>query len=55
VNQAATDPINLNGNSFINTIKGNAGDNIIDGRGGNDTLTAWAAMTASISPPPSTL
>jgi len=41
VNQAATDPINLNGNSFINTIKGNAGDNIIDGRGGNDTLTGF--------------
>jgi Ca2+-binding RTX toxin-like protein len=41
VDHAATSSINLNGNSFVNTIQGNAGDNVIDGRFGNDTLTGF--------------
>ncbi len=35
---AGTDPINLTGNAFGQTITGNAGDNILTGGEGNDTL-----------------
>lgn len=33
-----TDPINLKGNSFSQTLYGNLGSNILDGGGGGDTL-----------------
>ncbi len=36
--RATTNAINFNGNELGQTIYGNAGDNYIDGKGGNDTI-----------------
>ncbi len=42
VSGSATTAIDLTGNSLVQTILGNAGANVLDGKGGNDTLTGGA-------------
>ena len=45
-NAAGTTAINLTGNEFANTVIGNAGNNILNGRGGVDTLQGLAGNDA---------
>ena len=49
-----TTAINLSGNEFANTIFGNAGNNVLDGRAGADTCLASPATTRSMSTMPAT-
>jgi Ca2+-binding RTX toxin-like protein len=41
VTLSATDAINLTGNAFVNTVRGNNGGNVLDGGGGNDFLWGY--------------